>query len=220
MEELEIEKNVLDENDDMADKNRKLFSEKGVFVLNIIGSPGAGKTTLLENVIPSISGKLRTAVIEGDLYTDNDSKRIAATGAEVVQIDTEGGCHLDSEMISNKLKELDLDKTDILIIENVGNLICPAEFDLGETKRMVIISLTEGDDKPEKYPLAFLKADMVALTKTDLAPYVRADAEKMKKQMKNIHPDLKIFDCALSNDIYSDGGLAEYIISCVREKRK
>jgi len=216
MEEIEIEKNVLDENDGIAQANRKLLADNGIFAMNVIGSPGAGKTTLLEHVLPKLAGRISTAVIEGDLYTDNDARRIAAAGAEVVQIDTEGGCHLDAGMISRKLQNIDLKTKDLLVIENVGNLICPAEFDLGESQRLVIISLTEGDDKPEKYPLAFLKADMVALTKMDLAPYIKADAEKMKKQMTDIHPGLKIFDCSFRDDQYDDGGLADYILSCVR----
>ncbi|MBQ2477608.1 MAG: hydrogenase nickel incorporation protein HypB, partial [Desulfovibrio sp.] len=161
--------------------------------LNLISSPGAGKTTLLERTLTDLGKEFKMAVIEGDLQTDNDARRVAATGVQAVQIDTEGGCHLDSNLILNALDNLDLTGVDILFIENVGNLVCPTEFDLGEDAKVGILSVTEGDDKPEKYPLLFNLAKAMVLNKTDLLPYVQFDVEKASRHARALNKDLPIF---------------------------
>ena len=152
---LEINQDLNALNKQIAAENRNKFKSSGLYVINMMGSPGSGKTTLLENILPRLGAHLRTAVIEGDLATQNDALRIEKTGVTALQINTNGGCHLDAKMIENQLQKLELDSLDLLIIENVGNLICPATYDLGEDMRMVILSVTEGEDKPVKYPTAF-----------------------------------------------------------------
>lgn len=167
---------------------RSLFAGSGVFVLNILGSPGAGKTTLLEASLPRLAAHYRIAVIEGDLYTARDAERLAQNGVDVVQINTEGGCHLDAPMIGGAVRELPLEQLDLLIIENVGNLVCPAGFDLGEDARAVVLSVTEGDDKPDKYPQIFAEADVIVLNKLDLLPYVRFDLRSVQNVLGSLNP--------------------------------
>ena len=159
---------LLSENDRTAAHNREHFERHGVLALNLMSSPGSGKTRLLEETISALTGKLRVAVVEGDLETENDAQRIRDTGAEAVQITTGSACHLDAHMVHNALHELDLDKVDILFIENVGNLVCPASFDLGQHRNITLLSVTEGDDKPAKYPVMFRAADLMLVSKSDL----------------------------------------------------
>ncbi len=220
MAELDVKKSVKAQNDEIAEKNREIFRKSGALVVNLMGSPGAGKTTLLEHVLPRLAKKLNVAVIEGDVATDNDAKRIAKTGVTALQIETGGACHLDATMIGKRLGEVNVEKLDLLLIENVGNLVCPAGFDLGEDLRIVVLSLPEGDDKPEKYPAAFLRADWVALTKTDLAPYVGADIGRMKESLARINPMAKAFCCAFQKGEYEDGGLSDGLIRLAEAKRK
>ncbi|MDE5879705.1 MAG: hydrogenase nickel incorporation protein HypB, partial [Desulfovibrio sp.] len=149
---IPVVRNVLEANDKMAAEVRRELASRGILALNLISSPGAGKTTLLERTLRDLGGEFRMAVIEGALQTDNDARRVAATGAQAVQINTEGGCHLNSNLVLSAMEELDLDGLDILFIENVGNLVCPVEFDCGEDAKVAILSVAEGDDKPEKYP--------------------------------------------------------------------
>jgi hydrogenase nickel incorporation protein HypB len=165
---VEVLQAMLHDNDRQADHNRAHFNAAGVLVLNMMSSPGAGKTSLLEATIRALHGQLRIAVIEGDLETENDARRIRGAGAQAVQITTGSACHLDAGMVHAALHTLDLREVDILFIENVGNLVCPASFDLGQHKNVVLLSVTEGDDKPEKYPVMFRAADLLAITKTDL----------------------------------------------------
>lgn len=172
---IPVVRNVLEANEKMAAHVRRLLSDKGILTLNLISSPGAGKTTLLERTLRDLAGEFRMAVVEGDLQTDNDARRVAATGAQAVQINTDGGCHLDSNMVLTALESLNLDGVDILFIENVGNLVCPVEFDCGEDAKVALLSVTEGDDKPEKYPLLFNLAKAMVLNKIDLLPYVDFD---------------------------------------------
>lgn len=192
--EIPVVRNVLELNDRAASGLRSMFGEMGLLVLNLISSPGAGKTSLLERTLRDLGGTLRMAVIEGDLQTDNDARRVAATGARAVQINTEGGCHLNSAMIRAALDHLDLNGVDILFIENVGNLVCPVEFDCGEDAKIAILSVTEGDDKPAKYPLLFSMASALVLNKTDLLPYVDFSTEKAAGMARKLNSGLGIFE--------------------------
>jgi hydrogenase nickel incorporation protein HypB len=165
---ISVLQGLLSENDRTAAHNREHFERHGVLALNLMSSPGSGKTRLLEETISALTGKLRVAVVEGDLETENDAQRIRDKGVEAVQITTGTACHLDAHMVHNALHELDLDKVDILFIENVGNLVCPASFDLGQHRNITLLSVTEGDDKPAKYPVMFRAADLMLVSKSDL----------------------------------------------------
>lgn len=163
--------NILEKNDETAAELNAMLTSRGIFTLNLLGSPGCGKTSLVEQTVGLLRNELAIAIIEGDLYTSKDADRIAAQGAPVVQINTQGGCHLDAAMVKEAVAQLDLDKIDLLIIENVGNLVCPAEFAVGEHAKVVVLSVTEGEDKPLKYPLVFRQSAAVVLNKIDLLPY-------------------------------------------------
>jgi len=195
--EIKVVRKVLDVNDTMAEQNRKLFSEKNVFVLNVMSSPGSGKTTLLEKTLVRIMPEIKSAVIVGDICTTNDADRLARSGAPVVQINTDefgGDCHLAAHVIRSAAEDLDLDAIDLLIVENVGNLVCPAEFDIGENARAVVLSVAEGEDKPLKYPLMFRECDVTLLNKTDLLPYLDYDKEATVRNIQQIHPDMPVFE--------------------------
>ena len=168
--EVKVMTNVLAKNDAIAEALQQKFKEKNIFVFNLMGSPGAGKTSLLEATLQDLVKDYKLAVIEGDLYTSKDAERIHALGIPVLQINTVGGCHLDAQMIESALDDLDLDELDMIIIENVGNLVCPAEFDIGEAMKVTVLSVTEGEDKPLKYPLIFKESKAVLLNKIDLLP--------------------------------------------------
>jgi hydrogenase nickel incorporation protein HypB len=217
---LEINQDLNALNKQIAAENRNKFKSSSLYVINMMGSPGSGKTTLLENILPRLGAHVRTAVIEGDLATQNDALRIEKTGVTALQINTNGGCHLDAKMIENQFPKLDLDSLDLLIIENVGNLICPATYDLGEDMRMVILSVTEGEDKPVKYPTAFLNAHTAVITKADLLPYVDVDVNVMKRHIAEINPKVVVFETALKNGLYEAEQLVEYILEQVREKQR
>jgi len=192
-EKISLEIDILAKNNRFAADNRRLFKEKGIFALNLVSSPGSGKTTILEQTLRDISGKQRCAVIEGDQQTDNDARRIAATGVPAKQINTGAGCHLDAHMVGHVLEELPVDALDILFIENVGNLVCPAAFDLGEQHKVVVLSVTEGEDKPLKYPQMFHAADIMLLNKIDLLPYLDFDVEKCLAMARRVSPAIRIF---------------------------
>ena len=194
--EVKVMKNVLAMNDEAAAENAALFQRKGIFVLNLMGSPGAGKTTLLECTLEALKDEMRIAVIEGDLFTTKDAERIEHLGVPVVQINTSGGCHLDAPMIESALASLDLAALDFLVIENVGNLVCPAEFELGQDKKAVVLSITEGDDKPLKYPRMFKEADAALLNKVDLLPYTDFDMESATEDIRTIHPGIEVMPIA------------------------
>ncbi|MFI5178915.1 MAG: hydrogenase nickel incorporation protein HypB [Vicinamibacterales bacterium] len=191
---ITIERKVLEKNDAIAATNRARFAAHGLTVLNIVSSPGAGKTTLLERTLERLNGRLRVAVIEGDVQTDLDARRVAKYGVPVVQIVTNGGCHLEANLVQHALDRLDLENVDLLIIENVGNLVCPANYDLGEAMKVVVLSTTEGDDKPLKYPAMFRNASVLVINKTDLLPHVGADLEAIKRNAAQINPDLRVFE--------------------------
>lgn len=191
---IPVVRNILEANERLAQEIRDDMTRRGILTLNLISSPGAGKTTLLVDTLRDLGGELKMAVIEGDLQTDNDARRVAETGAQAVQINTEGGCHLNSNLIQEALKSLNLDGLDILFIENVGNLVCPVEFDCGEDAKVAILSVAEGDDKPEKYPLLFHVARAMLLNKIDLLPYVDFNSERAKKFARRLNGDLAIFE--------------------------
>ena len=192
--EIPVIRNVLEANGKLAASLKDQFAKHGILALNLISSPGAGKTSLLERTLTDLASEFRMAVIEGDLQTDNDARRVAATGAKAVQINTDGGCHLDSNMILTALDSLDLTGVDILFIENVGNLVCPVEFDCGEDAKVALLSVAEGDDKPEKYPLLFNLAKAMVLNKVDLLPYVDFDLARARNFATKLNKDLDIFE--------------------------
>jgi hydrogenase nickel incorporation protein HypB len=189
-----IETDVLAKNARLAEANRALFARQGVFVLNLVSSPGSGKTTLLERTLRDLRETCRFAVIEGDQQTDNDAQRIAATGVPVKQVNTGAGCHLDAHMVGHAAETFDLSGLDALLIENVGNLVCPATFDLGEHHKVVVLSVTEGEDKPLKYPAMFHHADLMLLNKVDLLPHLDFDVEKCKAFARQVNPQIRILE--------------------------
>lgn len=191
---IPVVRNILEANEKLAAKIRSDLAERKILALNLISSPGAGKTTLLEDTLRALTPEFKMAVIEGDLQTDNDARRVAATGAQAVQINTEGGCHLNSNLVMEAINNIDLEGVDILFIENVGNLVCPVEFDCGEDAKVGILSVAEGDDKPEKYPLLFHLAKAMLLNKIDLLPYVDFDVERATKGACKLNADLAIFE--------------------------
>lgn len=191
---ISIERNILEANDSVAEELKKIFAQSNVLVLNLISSPGSGKTSLLEKTLSDLREEFKMGVIEGDCQTDNDAKRVAATGAKAVQINTDGGCHLDSKMIRDVIKNFDLNDLDILFIENVGNLVCPVEFDCGEDAKIALLSAAEGDDKPEKYPRLFQLAHAMIINKIDLLDYVDFDVAKAAKFGKALNNDIEVFE--------------------------
>ena len=197
---VEVMENIFDENDRTADDLRAMFVDKNVFVINLMGSPGSGKTSLLEKTLGSIAQKFSVAVIEGDLFTDRDAARIDRLNVPVIQINTVGGCHLDAPMIKKTIESLDLDALDVLIIENVGNLVCPASFDLGETINVTVLSITEGDDKPLKYPLIFKESSAVLLNKIDLIEHTNFDLKSARNDLKSINPSVEIIETSCTKD--------------------
>ncbi len=191
---VKVVSHILEANDRIAAENRKLFKESGVYVINLMSAPGAGKTSLIEKTVLEFPGKSRIGVIEGDIAGSDDARRIANLHIPVVQINTGGACHLDANMISEVLGDLPLNELDLLIIENVGNLVCPAEFKVGENIKVMLLSIAEGDDKPLKYPLMFQESSALILNKMDLLPYTNASIEKIRKNSLSLNPKLKIFE--------------------------
>lgn len=211
--EIKVETNILQENEDITAKNKKMLDEKGIFVVNLMSSPGSGKTSILEKMISKLKDEVKIAVIEGDIYTRKDAERIEAQGVPVVQINTGGACHLDGEMIKGALDSLDLEAIDLLVIENVGNLVCPAEFEIGEDIKVSVLSTTEGNDKPLKYPLMFEKSGVVILNKTDLIEFTNFDKEEFYKDINSLNANALIFEASCTRN----EGLNE-ICSWVKEK--
>jgi hydrogenase nickel incorporation protein HypB len=192
---IPIEKKVLSKNDELAQEIRQMLKERRILSLNFVSSPGSGKTSLLENTLNALKGKVRMAVIAGDVQTENDAKRLEKTGGGTIRALTTGGaCHLDARMILKAIDGLNLDDIDVLFIENVGNLVCPSSFDLGEDMKVVLISTTEGDDNPLKYPSMFRKSSVLILNKTDLLGYSDFKAEEAVRNARNINAALKIFE--------------------------
>jgi hydrogenase nickel incorporation protein HypB len=194
-----IERKVLEKNDALAAQNRMRFRERGLFVFNLVSSPGSGKTSLLEQTIVELRERLRLGVIEGDVQTDLDAQRVARYGVPVVQVVTNGSCHLEAQLVRTAADQMNLADLDVLVIENVGNLVCPANFDLGEALKVVVLSTTEGDDKPLKYPAMFRNASVLIVNKVDLLPYVPCDIEALKRNARQINPDLEIFETSCTS---------------------
>lgn len=203
--EIEVEQDILGKNNLVAERNRGYFEAKSILALNLVSSPGSGKTSLLERTIKDLGKEIKFYVIEGDQQTMNDANRIDKAGAPVVQVNTGNGCHLDSDMINKAVKELEIKDNSVLVIENVGNLVCPSLFDLGEADRVVVISTTEGEDKPLKYPTMFETSDICIINKTDLLPYVDFDMEKCKEYALQINHHLRFFEISVKTGEGMDG---------------
>jgi hydrogenase nickel incorporation protein HypB len=206
--EIQLEMDVLSKNNMLAERNRGFLEALDIQALNLVSSPGSGKTSLLERTIVELKDKMSFYIIEGDQQTSNDADRIDKAGAPVIQVNTGNGCHLDAHMVNHAIKELEPERHSTLFIENVGNLVCPALFDLGESKRVVIISVTEGDDKPIKYPPMFESAQLCIINKTDLLPYVDFDTKKAKEYAKRVNPLLEFIELSVKtgdgmNDWYA-----------------
>jgi len=220
--EIKVVRKVLDVNDAMAGRNRDRFAEKGIFVLNVMSSPGSGKTTLLTETLKRISPQTRSAVIVGDICTTHDADRLSHSGVPVVQVNTDefgGDCHLGAHVIEKAAEDLPLDEVDLLIVENVGNLVCPAEFDIGEDARIVVLSVTEGEDKPVKYPLMFRQCHATILNKIDLLPHLDYDVNQAVGYIHQVHPGMPIFQTSAK----TGEGLASWIQwleTTVQEKRR
>jgi hydrogenase nickel incorporation protein HypB len=216
---ITLEEDILQKNDEIAAENRAFLTDKGITSVNLISSPGSGKTTLLEKTLRDINGRLSCAVIEGDQQTSNDAARIASTQVPVIQINTLSSCHLEASQIRSAIQTLPIDHIDFLFIENVGNLICPSEFDLGESAKIAIMSITEGEDKPIKYPLIFHLASVIVLTKLDLLPFLRFDINRCKEYIRQVNPHAAI----LETSVFNGTGLPEwedYLISLRQAKPK
>ena len=190
---VSLNQKILSRNEECAAKNKAFFDEHKVLCLNVISSPGSGKTTTIARTIRDLKNKLTIGVIEGDIKTDTDAQKIRAAGAEAIQIETQGACHLSAEQVYNAIKALDAEKKDVVIIENVGNLVCPSAFDLGENVRVVMLSVPEGDDKPIKYPGTFAGADVVMINKIDLMGYIEFNLERVLADIRVVNPNAKIF---------------------------
>lgn len=204
---VKLEQDLLAKNNGCADSNRRYLSAHGIFALNLVSSPGSGKTTLLVKTIVALNGTQPLAVIEGDQQTENDAARIRAAGAPAIQINTGKGCHLDAQMVGQAMQRLDLQDGSLLLIENVGNLVCPASFDLGEAHKVVILSVTEGEDKPLKYPDMFRAASLMLLNKCDLLPYLDFDADLAIEYARRINPRLQVIRISAT----SGEGMAEWL---------
>jgi hydrogenase nickel incorporation protein HypB len=221
--EIKVVRKVLDANDIMAERNRQHFGEHGVFVLNVMSSPGSGKTTTLEKTLRRIAGEVPSAVIVGDICSTIDADRLATTGIPVVQINTDafgGDCHLAAHVVEKAVREIDLDRIDLLIVENIGNLVCPAEFDIGEDARVVILSVTEGEDKPIKYPLMFRECDAAILNKIDLLPHLGADYDPQLAvdNIHRVHAGMPVFRISAR----TEEGFApwiDWLLNALRRKR-
>ena len=204
---VQIEQDILAKNNAYADANRRRFAERGIFALNLVSSPGSGKTALLVKTIAALNGRLPLAVIEGDQQTDQDAERIRATGAQAIQINTGKGCHLDAHMVGHAMEKLDLPDAGVLMIENVGNLVCPAAFDLGEAHKVAILSVTEGEDKPIKYPDMFAAASLMLLNKCDLLPYLEFDVARAIEYARRVNPNIEVIRTSAT----SGEGMAEWL---------
>ncbi len=212
---VKVATKILEANDRIAAENRKIFDGAGVFVVNLMSGPGAGKTSLLERTLAA-KGGLRVGVVEGDIAGSDDAERIEKYGAPVVQINTGGACHLDANMISDVLGDLPLDELDVLFIENVGNLVCPAEFKVGEDMKVMLLSVAEGHDKPLKYPLMFQESAALILNKIDLLPYTDVDVGKIRKDAQSLNPGLRIFEVSCR----TGAGIDEWVAWLGREAEK
>jgi hydrogenase nickel incorporation protein HypB len=211
---LEVRQAILGNNDRLAERNRGFFHARGFLALNVLSSPGSGKTTFLGETIRALAGRMKAAVIVGDLATDNDARRLRESGAPVAQITTGTVCHLEANMVARAMKELNLDGVELLIIENVGNLVCPASYDLGEDLRVVLLSVTEGEDKPLKYPPMFQAADVVIVSKTDLAQACDYDRDLLMANLRRVSPNARVFETSAR----TGQGMAQWCEFLVKER--
>jgi hydrogenase nickel incorporation protein HypB len=211
---IHVETDILNQNNLLAQRNRGYFEAKKLLAINLMSSPGSGKTSLLEKTIADMKGRINICVIEGDQQTLNDAERIKKTGAPVIQINTGQGCHLDADMVNQAVKELDIADSSVLMIENVGNLVCPSLFDLGEAFRVVIMSVTEGEDKPLKYPTMFQSAQLCIINKTDLLPYLKFDLNKAKEYINQVNHHMDIMELS----VYSGQGMQAWF-NWIEKKR-
>ncbi len=221
MKKIKIEKKILSENEKFSIENSFCLSQKNLLCLNMISSPGSGKTTILTKTINALKDKIRIGVIEGDIQTDIDAQRISQTGAPVIQINTEGACHLSAEQVGRGLKYLPVDNLDLIIIENVGNLVCPSAFELGESGKVVVLSVAEGDDKPAKYPAIFAKSKAMLINKIDLLGNVDFDIERAKKDAGTLNKNLKIFPVSAKTGEGMDAWnnwIIEQIYNCQKQQ--
>ena len=200
-----VVRDILEANERLAADNRRIFRQAGLLVINLMSGPGAGKTSLLERTIEALQDEVRIGVIEGDIQSSYDAERISQKGIQVVQLNTGGACHLDSNMIKSSLEALDLDALDLLVVENVGNLVCPAEFNVGEDMKAMILSVPEGDDKPLKYPLMFQESQALLINKIDLLPYVNCDVGKIRERALQLNANLEIFEISCRTGEGLDG---------------
>lgn len=214
---ITIERKILEKNDAVAEFNRNNFKERKIFAINLLSSPGSGKTSILEKIIESLKNKVNIGVIEGDIQTKIDAERIEKYGIPVAQIITNGACHLDAILIRDAFSQLNNKQINLLFIENVGNLVCPATFDLGENIKIVIVSTTEGDDKPLKYPMAFRKSDAMIINKVDLIPYLNSSIEILKNNALKINPNLKIFETSCTKNVGIDK-LCEWLLDNINSR--
>jgi hydrogenase nickel incorporation protein HypB len=203
---ITIERRVLEKNDHIAQQNRARLAEEKIYTVNILSSPGAGKTSIIERTLETLRPGLKVAVIEGDVQTDFDAQRVARYSVPVVQIVTNGGCHLEAQLVQDAMAKMALGGLDLLIIENVGNLVCPANYDLGEDIKVVVLSTTEGDDKPLKYPGMFRNASILLINKIDLIPHLPSDLSLLRKNALSINPKLRIFETSCT----TGAGIAEW----------
>ena len=215
---MDVHVPVLDANDRLAERNRGFFAAKNLLVINVFSSPGSGKTSLLQKTAEMLRGRVRMGVIVGDLATDNDAERLIRADIPVVQITTGTMCHLDARMIAEAMKKMPLDDLDVLIIENVGNLVCPASYDLGEGVRVVLLSVTEGEDKPLKYPHIFLEADICVINKIDLAPYLDTDVETLRNNALKVNHHLQLFEVSATKGTGMDAWCDWLVKECAKCK--
>lgn len=213
---VKIERDILSKNDGYADDNRRYLAGHGIFALNLVSSPGSGKTELLVKSIVALNGSMSLAVIEGDQQTDNDAARIRATGAPALQINTGKGCHLDAHMVGRAMAQMGLQEDSLLLIENVGNLVCPASFDLGEAHKVAILSVTEGEDKPLKYPDMFAASDLMLLNKCDLLPYLDFDADLAIANARRVNPEIQVIRISARSGEGMDEWLGWVRVGCNR----
>lgn len=213
---ITIERKVLEKNDEIAEQNRKLLRKNKIFTINLVSSPGSGKTALLEKTFEHLHGKIKTSVIEGDVQTNLDAERVAKYNVPVVQIVTNGSCHLEAKLVQDAMSKLTLTDTQLLFIENVGNLVCPAGYDLGEDMKIVIASTTEGDDKPLKYPRMFLNASVLIINKIDLIPYLNCSIKVLKNNALKINPELQVF-CVSSRTGEGINNWGNWLISSLKK---
>jgi len=209
---------ILEGNDRIARELKAFYDKNGIFVFNVISSPGAGKTTLLEALLEYMRRAFKIAVIVGDIEDTVDAARLSKPNVQTIQLNTKGACHLDASMINAALKELDTTQLDVVIVENVGNLVCPSDFDLGEDLRIVVLSATEGDDKPKKYPLTFFKSSIAVINKVDLIPYTNFNLEKAKQDILSINPSIKIFEVTATKQ-ETVFGLVQFLEDKIRRKK-